>query len=144
MNAPFALPKPVGPDDPIRLKVAATLAFPDGSMSVSGLRREAGRGRLAITRIAGKDYTTLRAIDEMRALCRVQPKVPVSGSDPLARMAKDHMPPHGSSETEDGNLPLAAALMIVKELSGPSPTTSPKNTKRRAGTVIPLSSRSPT
>lgn len=58
-------------DAPLRLSVAAKIAFPDGSMTVSGLRREAGRGRLRIERIAGKDFTTLSAIDEMRELCRV-------------------------------------------------------------------------
>jgi hypothetical protein len=40
-----------------------SLAFPDGSMSASGLRREAARGRLVIERIAGKDYTTLANIE---------------------------------------------------------------------------------
>ena len=64
----------IGHDQPLRLAVAAALAFPDGSMTASGLRREASRGRLAIERIAGKDYTTLRNIEEMRALCRVEAK----------------------------------------------------------------------
>jgi hypothetical protein len=32
-------------DTPLPLSVAAALAFPDGSMTASGLRREAGRGR---------------------------------------------------------------------------------------------------
>ena len=49
----------VTPDMPLRLAAAAALAFPDGSMTASGLRREAARGRLVIERIAGKDYTTL-------------------------------------------------------------------------------------
>ena len=48
----------IGPDTPLRLGVAAALAFPDGSMTASGLRREGARGRLVIERIAGKDYTT--------------------------------------------------------------------------------------
>src|SRR5271156_3250271 len=64
----------VGDDTPLRLAVAAALAYPDGSMTASGLRREAARGRLAIERTAGKDYTTLAAIAEMRCLCRVEPK----------------------------------------------------------------------
>jgi len=46
-------------DRPLRLAVAAKVAFPDGSMSASGLRREAQRGRLVIERIAGKDYTSV-------------------------------------------------------------------------------------
>jgi hypothetical protein len=138
------VPVKPGPDDPIRLKVAAALAFPDGSMTVSGLRREAARGRLAIDRVAGKDYTTLRAIEEMRALCRVPPKAPVCGSGPHGTTMKDITPRPGSSGTEDGNLPLAAARMIVKELKERYPTTSPASTRRRGATVIPLSSRSST
>jgi hypothetical protein len=35
-------------------------------MTASGLRREASRGLLAIERVAGKDYTTLAAIENMR------------------------------------------------------------------------------
>ena len=35
-------------DTPLRLSVAASLAFPDGSMTASGLRREGARGRQVI------------------------------------------------------------------------------------------------
>jgi hypothetical protein len=63
------------PSAPLRLQTAAKVAFPDGSMSASGLRREAARGRLVIERIAGKDYTTLAHIERMRELCRVEAKV---------------------------------------------------------------------
>ena len=38
----------VEPETPLRLSMAAALAFPDGSMTASGLRREAARGRLVI------------------------------------------------------------------------------------------------
>lgn len=70
------IPTTHGPnlDAPLRLETAAKAAFPDGSMSASGLRREAARGRLVIERIAGKDYTTLNHIEAMRKLCRVQVK----------------------------------------------------------------------
>jgi len=64
------------PDSPLRLSVAADIAFPDGSMTPSALRREAARGRLRIERIAGKDFTTLNDIKRMRELCRVQVKGP--------------------------------------------------------------------
>src|ERR1700730_4902419 len=69
----------IGPETPLRLDLAAALAYPDGSMTASGLRREAGRGRLVIERTAGKDYTTLAAIERMRELCRVEPTARVSG-----------------------------------------------------------------
>jgi hypothetical protein len=71
------------PDCPLRLAVAAKIAFPDGSMSASGLRREAHRGRLVVERIAGKDYTTLTNIERMRELCRVLAKAPGCGSGQL-------------------------------------------------------------
>ena len=61
----------VTPNTPLRLEVAARLAFPDGSMKLAGLRREIARGRLAYEVIAGKHYTTLADIDAMRQLCRV-------------------------------------------------------------------------
>ena len=62
----------ISPTSPLRLETAARLAFPDGSMTISGLRREIARGRLSYEMIAGKHYTTLADIEEMRKLCRVQ------------------------------------------------------------------------
>jgi hypothetical protein len=55
---------------PMRLAHAVEIAFPHGGMTVSGLRKEATKGRLVIERIAGKDFVTLTAIDDMRAACR--------------------------------------------------------------------------
>jgi hypothetical protein len=60
------------PDHPLRLEDAIKYGFPYGGMTVSGLRREAARGRLVIERIANKDFTTLRNIEEMRKSCRVK------------------------------------------------------------------------
>jgi hypothetical protein len=71
-------PEQVTPDTPLRLEIAAAIAFPDGSMTASGLRREAERGRLVIERIAGKDFTTLANIERMRQLCRVEARAPDS------------------------------------------------------------------
>jgi hypothetical protein len=59
---------PVPEDAPLRLAEAAKIAFPDGSISASGLRREASKGRLTIERVAGKDFTTLQDIKRMREL----------------------------------------------------------------------------
>jgi len=51
-------------------------------MTVSGLRKEAAKGRLVIERIAGKDFVTLAAITDMRAACRnPEPKRSRSGPD---------------------------------------------------------------
>src|SRR5262249_37713807 len=89
----------VGPDTPLRLGVAAALAYPDGSMTASGLRKEAGRGRLVIERTAGKDYTTLTYIERMRELCRVEAKVPPCGLARQGEVRKAKLPAaqHGSS-----------------------------------------------
>jgi hypothetical protein len=79
---------------PLRLKVAAERAFPGGGMTASGLRSEAERGRLIVERIAGKDYTTLHAIADMRRLCclvKPQPRVSVcsyQGENPDAAQAR--------------------------------------------------------
>jgi hypothetical protein len=70
------------PDAPLRLSTAAKLAFPDGSMTASGLRREAARGRLRIERIANKDFVTLAEIKRMRELCRVPAREPGTESAP--------------------------------------------------------------
>lgn len=58
-------------DTPLRLHVAARLAFPDGNMTASDLRREAARGRLTIETISDKEFTTLECVDRMRGLCRL-------------------------------------------------------------------------
>jgi len=47
-------PEKITPDTPLRLEIAAALAFPDGSMTASGLRREAERGRLVIERMRAR------------------------------------------------------------------------------------------
>ncbi|WP_156453964.1 excisionase [Methylobacterium sp. CCH5-D2] len=57
-------------DTPLRLEVAAALAFPDGGVTVSGLRRERDAGRLATFFVAGKEFTTLKDIASMVATCR--------------------------------------------------------------------------
>src|SRR5256885_801600 len=93
----------IGPDTPLRLEAAAALAHPDGSMTASGLRKEAGRGRLVIERTAGKDYTTLAAIAEMRELCRQNTKDRASGSAKPGAISAAEQPtkPSGSSSTEN-------------------------------------------
>jgi hypothetical protein len=58
-------------DAPLRLDIAAAIAFPDGTMSAEGLRQEHCAGRLTIEAIGGSEYTTLAAIERMRGLCRV-------------------------------------------------------------------------
>lgn len=56
---------PIDREKPIRLADAAKIAFPGGGMTAGGLRKEAEKGRLAVSRIANKDFTTLAAIERM-------------------------------------------------------------------------------
>ena len=104
-------PEKITPDTPLRLEIAAALAFPDGSMTTSGLRREGARGRLTIERIAGKDYTTLASIERMRELCRVEAKVHAYTSDGIAGVQRS-----GSSSTMAVKSAQARAKMISARL----------------------------
>jgi hypothetical protein len=105
-------------DTPLRLALAAKLGFPDGSVTVSSLRREAARGRLVIERIAGRDYTTLHQIEIMRELCRV-------GAKDLDFTLRDvrTAPPCIASDTEDENSALDSARARLQKLRKLSPTT---------------------
>ena len=58
------------PDMPLRLDDAAK----HSGLPVSALRTEKRKGRLAVARIAGKDFTTLADIQRMFDLCREQAK----------------------------------------------------------------------
>jgi hypothetical protein len=133
-------------DTPLRLSVAAAIAFPDGSMTASGLRREGARGRLVIERIAGKDYTTLANIDRMRELCRVEAKVPVSGCARPNTIDREssRTPLSGSSKMADTARARDAALMMIEGLKRPSLSTSRESTlpKPKAGSVHRPRSRS--
>src|SRR5580704_9804304 len=133
----------VGDDTPLRLAVAAALAYPDGSMTASGLRREAARGRLVIERTAGKDYTTLAAIEKMRALCRVQGKALACGSDPRSGTptARSESGRSGSSEMGRAKSARTALQKIARAPSARLAITSPTNTSQTVpAAVIPLKS----
>jgi len=124
------------PDAPLRLSVAAKIAFPDGSMKAAGLRREHARGRLKIERIAGRDYTTRRAIEEMRQLCLVQPRAPASTAEGAAAEKSS-----GSFETANTKRAQVALKRTLKELKQLSKSTSPKSEKAEAlSQVVPLRS----
>ena len=76
----LCIPLAVGDDEPLRLEVAAVCAFPDGSMTASEQSGEKPLVEGLFERIAGKDYTTLAAIRDMRMLCLNEAKARVSGS----------------------------------------------------------------
>jgi hypothetical protein len=116
-RAPRVLPKlnTISPDTPLRLDVAARLAFPDGSMTASGLRRERDRDRLVIERVAGKDYTTLGHINRMRKLCRLEAKARASTYDRRDTTKRDTMRQSGSSATEITSKARAALHTMLAE-----------------------------
>ncbi len=121
-------------DEPLRLAQAVALAFPHGGMTVAGLRTEARRGRLVIEKIAGKDFVTLRAIEEMRAACRVQ-KAQGSGFDQPGQTGASE--PSGLSGTDESSIRLAALEMTLQALKKPSKNTLPESTTQlRKGAEI--------
>jgi hypothetical protein len=129
------LPQSDDDDLPLRLSVAAARAFPDGSMKAAGLRREHERGRLKIERIAGRDYTTMREIREMRVKCLVQPKVQGS-TDEGAAVEKSS----GSFETANTKKAQAALSATLKELKKHSKSTSPESARAAPCQVVRLRS----
>ncbi|WP_246676457.1 excisionase [Mesorhizobium sp. B1-1-5] len=109
----------------MRLETAAKIAFPDGTMGAKGLRKERDRGRLATEIIAGKEYTTLAAIGEMRRLCCVQAKErPGRANDQFGRK------PDGSSSTDAVEIAQAACEAQLERLKNTF-KNAPKNTPRR-------------
>lgn len=138
----------VSDTDPLRLDIAAAIAFPDGSMSASGLRKEAERGRLVISFICGRYYVTLSDIARMVELCRVAVKVQDSNCEAPAATPTAASPIHrsGSSETADTRRARDAALTTARALKKRSPITSRESTSSARGkaNVIHLKSRSRT
>jgi hypothetical protein len=103
----------IDPDTPLRLDMAAEIAFPNGGMTANGLRREAKRGRLVIERVAGKDYTTLNHIRRMRELCRVSQDNRDSGCEKHVLTKTAPIPPCGLSSTEAAKSALDATLTTL-------------------------------
>ncbi|WP_210184725.1 hypothetical protein [Bradyrhizobium sp. LMTR 3] len=135
----LAIPENVSATDMLRLEVAARIAFPDGSMSASALRREAAGGRLTIYPIRNKHFTTLAHIEEMQQLCRAQAKVQGSRSS-----RPEAAPPCGTFATDSAPSALAALKATAQALSENSPPTSSASTipEQAAAAVIPMRSRS--
>jgi hypothetical protein len=96
-------------DQPIPLRAAAKLFFPRGGITASSLRTEARKGRLVITRIAGRDFVTRQAIDRMIELCTIRHK-------PDAPERSRPRDPHSEERLRLAQLSLDH---IVKELKKP-------------------------
>lgn len=128
-------------DEPLTLKEACQLVFRN-AISPATLRAEAERGRLVIERIGRRDFVTRRAIREMRKKCEMAPaqKAQDSGSSlsASARTEAESLPSGASATMADTSVALASVLMIAEQLSGNSPDTSPRTTRRSGAKVIPL------
>jgi hypothetical protein len=136
-------PETITPDTPLRLDIAARLAFPAGGMTASGLRLEASRGRLTIERIAGKLFTTLRHIEIMREQCHDRRRDHAYGSNPSneRKTGSSSAGRRGSSVTERASAARAALERTAQALKGRSANTSQQSTKSPGGEiVIPLKS----
>jgi hypothetical protein len=104
----------IHPDEPLRLKDAIKYGFPHGGMTVSGLCKEAARGRLVIEKIANKNFTSLRAIEEMRKLCRVKAEDRVCGGEKSGGVAANFKE-HGLLSTEASITPRDALLAKLEK-----------------------------
>ncbi len=121
-------------DRPYRLKDILPLAYPGGEMTVSGLRREIAKGNLIVELVAGKQFVTMRAIQEMREKCRGQRKVRASGSarSGSTRTGSGYRTASGSSSMAASTSPQDALNQMLKLQSGRSQSTLSRNTGRRA------------
>lgn len=138
-------------ETPLLLDIAARLAFPDGSVSGLALKSAASREELVVERIAGRLYTTLAAIREMRIKCRRIPKARGSGSSGETSGPTDGagLAPGPSRTTEESGSALASALLVAENLlrqhKTPSRATSSSGAKSLAtSNVTPMPLRSPT
>src|SRR4051794_17241907 len=120
------------PNAMLRLETAARAAFPDGSIKATGLRREAAAGRLAIYRIAGKDFTTLADIEGMKKQCRVQAKGRISTTTNSGACC--------TSETDNSNAAIASMKQTARLLKDHLQNTSSENTirKKHLTKIIPI------
>jgi len=118
-------------DTPYPLKDILPLAYPNGGMTLSGLRKEIARGNLVVEYTAGKFFVTMRAILEMREKCRVQGKARASGSVPpgSAKTESSRMRQLGSSSTANKSPQDALRERLLKR-SKPLPATSKASTSR--------------
>lgn len=103
---------------------------------VSALRTEARKGRLALIRVAGKDFVSQEAIREMERLCKEQ-----RASDYGLRNELDGQPSI-TSATDTRKLALAAAQTVSERLRKPSRTISRQGSGRTPANVISLPSPS--
>jgi hypothetical protein len=134
-------PKPpdgeITPTTPLRLERAAEIAF-GGEVTAGALRKALRKAGIPVERYAGKDFTTLRDIEEMRGKCRSQRAQGSTCNPTSTATGSSTSAPRGSSETERAKSALAALRENAKPQKKNSASTSPANTKPLPGSVIRL------
>lgn len=94
-------------DEPIMLKEAVALFFPEGPLTISSFRSAIRRGELAFKKLAGKVFTTPDAVREM---LRPDLRVPT-------KMAANERPPAPGRPTEAQlRASQKRALALVRDL----------------------------
>lgn len=127
----------IGDDDPVRLTDAPAVFFPFGGMTLSALRTERDKGNLVVERIAGKEFVTRRAINEMRARCR-DPRSRHASNDARIASETDRHELSGSSATgSELSAQDALRIRLARPAKGCKPT-SPKAGARTQAPVVPL------
>lgn len=110
------------------LAEAAQRFFPAGTVTQRSLRTEVMKGRLRVTRIAGKDFVSESAIRAMLEACtcpaRAKAQDSISGDI-------DTAPTSGSSSMARAKSAQTAARTTLQELSERLKATSRENTRRR-------------
>src|SRR5262245_12295055 len=137
-------PEEVTDHTPLRLEIAARLAFPDGSMGVPGLRSEIRARRLPAEKIAGRIYVTLAGIKEMREACRLESGKPRS-KEPTGSDADNTGPSSTTTTMVNGeSIELASLRASLSKSSTPTSTKTSrrKTTSQPSAPVIPLKSKS--
>ena len=128
-------PSQWGEDEVMTLVEAAAVFFPQGPLTLSSLRTAATSGTLEISRVAGKDLTTPRAIRKLvKPSCRAaKPSRLDSGSG--------KMTDPGSSSTAEGISAQAAAAMTLTAQRKRSKNISARVTRPPLGRPILVSSQ---
>jgi hypothetical protein len=142
-----ALALMIGPDTPMPLEMAARAAFPDGAMTVSGLRNEIRKGNLEASKVAGRIWTTLNNIKRMMERCsifgagdgaRERNSICANPNDRAAQGDGSYSTPR---QADDASSKAQAHLsQIAQRLRKPSRPTLPKSTSPTSGKVVPIKS----
>lgn len=116
---------------PKLMTLAEAAAEIGGKITARSLRTEARRGRLHLTRIAGKDHVLMSDLLEMLERCRNGSRGRASTSEVVEAVR-----PSGSSETEAKKSAQDAAKATLRMLKERCNGTSPPSTSRPSGKVL--------